>query len=458
MNLLSHPSRTAQRQICGSLAPAASLHKHLTGGLISNNKPRSARRLGKFEKIYMRVVKEYVKFYPEHSFQFYLDDLKHPVIGSSSKVVEIRFTNAEETIKRIFTGGSLGVGESFCEGLIKVADEDYKEFILMFARLAYNKKLLFKLPFFDMLRILKAIRAGGYFTYNDQYKNISTHYSLSEWFEDEEDSNSFFLRWLNSNYIHYSCGKWDKDTKTLEESQTNKLEFYAERLGINESSKGKTLLDLGCGWGGLIFYFAEKYGVICKGLTLSRPQAKYIREEAKRRNLGDKISVEVKNIHDMEGKYDFIVCVGVLEHIDDYDDLYKKSAKALKKGGAGLFHSIFWVAGFIEKLFYKPDPFILKYIFPGGGVPYLDRNLKILRKHFSYVDRNDLPYLSYPKTLDCWYRNFCANENEIRKLLKEKGACKDVEYAIRIFKHYLTLAYCGHTQEGALVSNIVVKN
>lgn len=258
--------------------------------------------------------------------------------------------------------------------------------------------------------------------------------------------------WLGSPYVQYSCGRWDENTKTLEEAQINKFKFYARRLGINENSKGKTLLDLGCGWGGLMFYLAEKYDLKCHGLTLSRAQAKYVEDEIKKRNLTGLVSVEIKNIHDLEGKYDYIISVGVMEHVSDFDDLYKKISLALNPDGATLIHSMFH-----REFFYKTDPFLLKYIFFKGGTPRIKENLKIFRKYFKYVSKNDLPLFSYPKTLECWYDRFCAREDEIRKLLREKSRCKDVDFAVRVFKHYLILAYCGMYERG-LVSNILAKN
>ena len=200
-----------------------------------------------------------------------------------------------------------------------------------------------------------------------------------------------------------------------------------------------------------MFYMAEKYGLVCKGLTLSHAQAAYIEGEIRNRKLEHLVSVEVRNIHDMEGTYDYIASVGVLEHVSNYDDLYRKTAKCLKESGSALFHSMFH-----REPLYQADPFILKYIFRKGSVPHIKRNLKIAGKYFGYVDRNDLPALSYPKTLACWYEAFCENEAAIRKLLQAKGKNVDIDFSIRTFKHYLTLAYCGLSVKG-LVANILVR-
>ena len=85
------------------------------------------------------------------------------------------------------------------------------------------------------------------------------------------------------------------------------------------------MLDLGCGWGGLMFYFADTYGLSCNGVTLSTAQAKYSNDEIKKRKMEGRVRVENINAHDMNGKYDYIIYVGILDHIDVSDDLYKKT-------------------------------------------------------------------------------------------------------------------------------------
>jgi cyclopropane-fatty-acyl-phospholipid synthase len=405
-----------------------------------------------FQEICIRLVKAYVSLYPKFSFQFYFDGEKQDLIGNGENIIEVIITESEKVFKRIFTEGSMGLGEAYCDGLIEVRDDQYEDFLFIFVRAAYDKKIIFKLPLSDIFRIIRARYNREFFTKGTQHADINSHYSLSDWFDDDEDANEFYLQWLDSKYIQYTCAKWDTETMSLEEAQVNKFEFYAKRLGINENSRGKTLLDLGCGWGGFMFYIAEHYGLICKGLTLSTAQAAYIAKEAKDRGLENLVSVEIKNVHDMEGSYDFVSSIGLLEHISDYDDLYKKTALALKADGTALFHAIFHT-----EMFYKTDPFLLKYIFPGGATPHIEKNVNIFKKYFKSVDRNDLPDMSYPKTLQCWYDTFCQNEGKIRTLLTEKGKCKDVDRAIRIFKHYLILAYCGMAESG-VVANIQVKN
>ncbi|EKE27615.1 MAG: hypothetical protein ACD_3C00188G0031, partial [uncultured bacterium (gcode 4)] len=386
-----------------------------------------------YKDIFLRICKVYVKQYMDFAFIFDFDWEEQKRIWESDKIINVKIRDTENVLKRIFTKWSLWLWESYCEWKIEVDDDEYREFIFIFVRITYNKKLLWKLRLLDIFRVLRAIYGRKYFSYWSQEADINSHYSLRNWFDNNDDSNEFYLMWLNAKYIQYSCWKWDRWTRRLEEAQENKLNFYAKRLWIFKRSEWKTLLDLGCGWWWLIFYMAEKYSIKCTGLTLSVAQAKYINEEIDRRWLRDLVNVEIRNIHNIQWKYDYITSVGVMEHITDYDDLYKKVSKSLKENWKTLIHSMFQET----KKLIDADPFLLKYIFPGAGIPQLKHNLEVFRKYFKYVDNNELPDKSYPKTLQCWFDNFCKNEKSIRRLLEEKSKVTDVDYAIRVYKHYL---------------------
>ena len=408
------------------------------------------RGLTREQKIFLKVTRAYVgEERPDISFRFAFDGVPQPVVGSGSRIVDVSFHNAERLFQRIFLEGNMGLGEGYSEGLIEVNDEDYKEFLCICVY-ATSLRILRRLSIFDMIAAIRA-RGGGYFAKPRDNATIDNHYSLSDWFDNDDDSNKFFHYWLDRVHHLYSCGKWDPETKTLQEAETNKLVFYAKRMGIDESSRGKALLDLGCGWGGVLFFMAERFGVRAKGLTLSTAQHRYITKEITRRHLQDLVTVELRNVHDMEGKYDYIISIGMLEHICDYEDLYKKTAGALNPCGQALMHSIY-----SESWFYRPDRWFLKYIFPYGSCPNFASNMRCFRKYFNVVEPMKMPYLSYPKTLDAWFANFSNAEPQIRELLQRNSKVKDVDFAIRTFKHYLAIASVSLTFSG-FVGNILLK-
>lgn len=384
------------------------------------------------------MAEAYVEQYrPNCSFKFFFDGLEHPRIGTSKKVVKAVFKSSQEVFERIFTESSLGLGGCYCKGQIQVRDEDYKAFLSIFVSAACDNKIIKSLSWPDAFRLLRARSKHVFFTSKSARKDLNSHYSLNTWFSNEDDANKFYLYWLDPKYVQYTCAIWYKDTKTLEEAQRNKFELYAKALGINKNSKGKKLLDLGCGWGGPMFYLSQKYGVVCEGINLSTAQAKYVNDEGKRR----KLPVTCKNIsaHDISGQYDYILSIGMLEHIKDYDDLFQKSSKCLKPDGKALFHAVY-----NYNRFDKTDTFLSKYIFPGAKTPNFAQTMQRLKRYFKHIEEHPLPPGSYSKTLDCWYRVFCKEEKNIRHLLKTKGKCEDVDYAIRTFKHYLVMCSIGH--------------
>ena len=408
------------------------------------------RRLTREQKVFLKVARVYVgEERPDMSFRFAFDGIPQPPIGSGSRIVDVSFHNADRLFQRIFLEGSMGLGEGYSEGHIEVKDEDYKEFLCICVY-ATSPRILRHLLIFDMMAAVRA-RAGGYFTKPRENATIDNHYSLSDWFESDDDSNRFFHCWLDRDHRMYSCGKWDPETKTLEESETNKLELYAKRMGIDERSRGRTLLDLGCGWGGVLFFMAERFGILAKGFTLSAAQHRYITKEISRRNLQDLVTVELRNVHDMEGTYDYIISIGMLEHITDFDDLYRKTSRALNPDGQALMHSIY-----SESWFYKADRWFLKYIFPYGACPNFSSNMRCFKKYFNVVEPNKMPHLSYPKTLDAWFANFCHAEPQIRTLLQQNSKVKDVDFAVRTFKHYLAIASVSLTFSG-FVGHTLVK-
>ena len=202
-----------------------------------------------YTDIFVRICRVYVEHYHPCAFRFIFDDDREEFIGTDGRIVTVRIHNAEQVFMRVFTDGSKGLGESYCEGFIEVVDVDYVEFVAIFVRISSHKNLLFRLSITDAFHVFRALYRPHEPPLSDsQSLNINHHYSLQEWFKDENDANEFYLAWLESQYIQYSCGKWDADIQTLEESQINKLSFYARRLDISGASKGKKLLDLGCGW------------------------------------------------------------------------------------------------------------------------------------------------------------------------------------------------------------------
>jgi len=223
-------------------------------------------------------------------------------------------------------------------------------------------------------------------------RNAAHHYNIG---------NDLFERMLDTRII-YSCGYW-KDATTLDGAQTAKLELICRKLYLEP---GMTLLDIGCGWGGFAEYAAFHYGVTVTGISPAHEQV----VAAKNRVAGLPVTILEKDYREITGRFDRIVSIGMLEHVGpkNYDAFFAQCQKLLKPGGMMVHHTI----GGNESL-NGTDPWIEKYIFPGGVIPSLTQISAAIEKRFLIEDvQNFGPY--YDKTLMAWHDNFVARYPEIR--------------------------------------------
>ena len=184
---------------------------------------------------------------------------------------------------------------------------------------------------------------------------ISFHYDVS---------NDFYALWLDEQRI-YSCAYYEDAGQSLEQAQRNKLDHICRKLRLKP---GERLLDIGCGWGALICWAAEHYGVNAHGITLSRNQYDYARQTITRRGLGQKITLELLDYRDITGEaeYDKLVSVGMFEHVGLKNlPLYFATAhRLLKPGGLFLNHGITSDESGWKKT--VTTEFINRYVFPDG--------------------------------------------------------------------------------------------
>jgi len=352
---------------------------------------------------------------PETSFEVEFWDGTKEKYGAGSEKFKLIIKN-KKVINRILGGGSVGFGEEFMMGNILI-EGNLQELIKM----KYGPNFIdFNLSLQDKLKIFyNYISSLG--TILNSKRSISYHYDIG---------NDFYSLWLDPT-LTYSCAYFKKEDDSLERAQLNKYEHISKKLQLKQ---GETLVDIGCGWGGMMFYAAENFGVKCEGYTLSLEQYNYLVDEIKKRNLQDLVRVYLKDYREAEGKFDKFVSIGMLEHVGKkfYPIFFEVVKKLLKPTGVGLIQTI----GSSKD---KPsDPWITKYIFPGGFIPTLLAICNIMnQKDLVFFDIEDLR-IHYNMTLDKWIEGFEENIDKIRKvLIKSSGSREKAEEFVRMWRLYL---------------------
>ena len=333
---------------------------------------------------------------PEASFaiEFWDGDSIH--IGDKPKFV-LRFKSIRGA-KRILRDGYVGFGESYMEGDIEI-ENDLQELLRLGISIDFDGVWL---PSWQKIRffILALLNSD---TLRAAPKNISYHY---------DKGNEFYELYLDKT-MTYSCAYYKNGNNSLEEAQLNKFEHIPRKLLL---SPGESLLDIGCGWGGMLIYAAQKYGITGVGNTLSQNQYEYANNKINELGLQDKIKILYSDYRELSGKFDKIVSIGMFEHVGKkfIPVFVKKVSSLLKKGGLGLLHTI-------GKDAPSPiDPWTFNYIFPGAYLPILDEILREMGKNgFSILDVENLR-LHYAKTLDHWAENYESNVEKVKKMFDDK--------------------------------------
>lgn len=219
----------------------------------------------------------------------------------------------------------------------------------------------------------------------------------------------FYRPWLDHPAMMYTCAYWKEGTATLEEAQRNKMDHVCRKVQLKA---GETFVDVGSGWGGLLFHAWEHYGALGTGVNATSEQVRETQAEIDRRGLSDKIRVVDADFRQIPGQYDKVLSIGTLEHAgrDSLPAVVRAHANALKPGGLGVIHFIGHV-GMRDTEFY-----IRKYIFPGGWIPSLAQAIDWMERcGLEVLDVENLRR-HYALTLDAWAERFDRNWENIRQL------------------------------------------
>ncbi|MCX5781561.1 MAG: cyclopropane-fatty-acyl-phospholipid synthase [Elusimicrobia bacterium] len=331
---------------------------------------------------------------PDISFKVIFWDGTTDNYGSMSPQFTLHL-KTENAAARILRSGSLGFAEEYVNGNILVEGD-----ITLLIRLCNDPHLKLSLRtklliFFYYLKTLN--------TLDNSKKNISHHYDLG---------NDFFKLWLDKT-MAYTCAYYKKDSDTLEQAQLQKYEHICRKLQLK---KGDTLIDLGCGWGEFLIYAAREFGINGMGISINEQQAEYARGRSRQEGVEDKAHFVLEDYRNVTGQYDKVSTIGMTEHIGkNYLPLFIKKIKSLlKPEGFGLLHTI---GNIVAK---PPDPWLVKYIFPGVYIPALNEVAYLMGKEGLVITDVENLRFHYPITLDEWSRRFEQNIEKIKNMFDER--------------------------------------
>ena len=316
-------------------------------------------------------------------------------IGDGDPAFTVIF-HKEIPLTALPTSTSLALGEAYMDGDLEIEGDLYNaldHFLGQMGKFSTDESALKKLIFSSTGK-------------KNQEKEVRSHYDIG---------NDFYKLWLDET-MSYSCGYFLHEDDSLYQAQVNKVDYILKKLHL---SQGMSLLDIGCGWGFLLIEAAKKYGVHGMGITLSREQYEAFNRRIKEQNLGDLLEVALMDYRDlpkMNRTFDRVVSVGMAEHVGrrNYQLFMDCAKKVLKPGGLFLLH---FISALKE---HAGDPWIKKYIFPGGVIPSLREMLSCAAEDdFHTLDAENLR-LHYNRTLLCWDKNYREHMDQIREMFDER--------------------------------------
>lgn len=241
-------------------------------------------------------------------------------------------------------------------------------------------------------------------TLSGSKSNIHHHYDLG---------NEFYSLWLDREAMQYTCAYFARPDYTIEQAQIAKMDHVCRKLMLKP---GQTVVEAGCGWGGLARYMARTYGVKVKSYNISHQQIVYATKCAKAEGLGDQVEYVEDDYRNISGQFDVFVSIGMLEHVgkQNYQELGSVIDRCLSENGRALVHSI---GRNIPELM---SEWIEKRIFPGAYPPTIREMMDIVEPfNLSVLDIENLR-LHYAETLKHWLARYDENEDTVRNMFDEQ--------------------------------------
>jgi cyclopropane-fatty-acyl-phospholipid synthase len=315
----------------------------------------------------------------------------------SGPAVAVRFTTPAAQRAVIFDP-ELKLGEAYMDGTLVVERGSIADLIAVVLR----QESVFAARWAWVPRLLRYVfrRVQQFNPRRRSRQNVAHHYDL--------DGRLYSL-FLDGDQ-QYSCAYFDTPEQSLDDAQLAKKRHLAAKLRLTPDL---TVLDIGCGWGGLALYLAEIAGAKVTGITLSHEQYQRAQNRALERGRTQDTTFQLTDYRDVEGRFDRIVSVGMFEHVGVgfYDRFFAQCEQLLAEDGVALVHTIGRSS--------RPgitNPWIAKYIFPGGYIPALSEVLPAIERARLIVSDVEILQLHYAETLKAWRERFLAHREEAERL------------------------------------------
>jgi cyclopropane-fatty-acyl-phospholipid synthase len=258
-------------------------------------------------------------------------------------------------------------------------------------------------------------------------RNVAHHYDLD---------GQLYALFLDADR-QYSCAYFEVPGQSLDDAQLAKKRHLAAKMLIKPDRR---VLDIGCGWGGLALYLAEHCGARVTGITLSEQQHARARVRAAEKGLSGQVEFRLQDYRDVPETFDRIVSVGMFEHVGVgfYDAFFRKCRALLDDNGVMLLHSIGRSEG--------PNvtnPWIAKYIFPGGYIPALSEVLPAVERAGLLVTDIEILRLHYAETLKSWRERFLAQREQVERLYDDRF--------VRMWEFYLAASEMAFREQAMMV-------
>ena len=329
---------------------------------------------------------------------------KSYIIGRPKKEKPIRLKILDKSLHwKLLINPDLYLGEGYMNGSIVIENGSLTEF------LDIAIKNIGRQPTNKITNLLGRFRRAYRYITNfnligKSKENVAHHYDISEKFYD------LFL----DEKRQYSCAYFKNEDDTLEVAQNNKIDHIIKKLNLKPNQK---VLDIGCGWGTLAIDIAKKTQCEVVGITLSENQLEYAKKKAKEMNLENQVEFRLADYRQLNEKFDRVVSVGMFEHVgrNFYKKYFNKVYDFLNEDGVALIHTI----GSVNPP-RPPQPWITKYIFPGGYTPSLSEVSAPIEKSGLILSDIEVLRTHYQHTLRNWKDRFMSKKEHVLEMFDEK--------------------------------------